>query len=100
MAPNSNLFDVEYQDGTVILIPLLNLGEFAMMDLHEEAEKILALCEQVGIHHVIIDFCKTDYLESTALDFLILLHQNWATIKGRWLAVSPTTNGNSWRRRG
>ncbi len=40
MDSTSSLFKIERQNDTMILMPLRNLGEFAMLELDKEAQRI------------------------------------------------------------
>jgi len=83
MDQQASLFEVERQDDTVILTPLRNLGEFAMDELHQEVDQILESCERSQVRNLLLDFEKTDYLQSTALGFLQRLHKRVIDRQGK-----------------
>ena len=90
MVKQWNLFEVERQDDTMILKPLRNLGEFVMLELQEETDLILESCKQDQVSKLLIDLCETDYLESTALGFLVALHKRVTENQGRMACCRPS----------
>lgn len=81
-SPSSCLFEVEIEDGTLILTPFTNLGEFDCVGFEQEVDRVLHLLETTGSRAVVIDFHRTDYCGSTALGFLIELRKRVRSQRG------------------
>jgi anti-anti-sigma factor len=69
----ANVFAVEQEGDTLILIPPADLGESSGDRIADGASRILARLSDGRIKNVVVDFCMTDYFGSTALSVFIRL---------------------------
>ncbi len=76
----ANILEVKREGETVIVIPLANLGELAYPQIMAGAKEVLELLNRTPAENVVMDFCKTDYCGSTALDFFVKL---WVGVRKR-----------------
>jgi anti-anti-sigma factor len=76
----AGIFEIEQQNDTIIVVPLVDLGELDYQRIEAGASEILELLNGTGIKYVILDFGKTDYYGSTALGFFLKL---WKTARIR-----------------
>jgi anti-anti-sigma factor len=76
------IFDIEQQDATLIVTPLVNLRELDFQRIEEGARKVLDLLNGPGVKNVVLDFHKTDYYGSTALGFFLKLLKRVRTQNG------------------
>jgi anti-sigma B factor antagonist len=67
------IFEIERQDDTIIVTPLLDLNEFEFQRIDAGAGTILRLLEDAPVKNVVLDFHRVDYFGSTALGFFIKL---------------------------
>jgi anti-anti-sigma factor len=79
----SDIFEIEVQDNTIIVVPVVDLRELDYERIDSGAKRILDLLNGAGIKNVILDFCKTDYYGSTALAFFVKLLQKVRSRNGR-----------------
>jgi anti-anti-sigma factor len=77
---SGGLFDIEREGDTLIVTPQANLRELAYPEIEEGAREVLALLESGAARNVIMDFHRTDYYGSSALEFFIRL---WKRVRGR-----------------
>src|SRR4249920_2005954 len=80
IATAGEIFGIEQQDETIIVVPALDLRELDYQWIEESARKIFDLLNGTGIKNVVLDFHKTDYYGSTALGFLLKL---WKRVRQR-----------------
>jgi anti-anti-sigma factor len=74
------IFEVEQEDDTIIVIPVMDLREMDYQRIEAEAREILELLNDTAIMNVIVDFGKTDYFGSTALGVFL---NRWRAVRGR-----------------
>ena len=79
----SMIFDIEQQDATLIVIPLVDLRELDFYRIEAGAKEIMERLNGKGIKDVVLDFHKTDYYGSTALGFFLKLWKRVRMLKGR-----------------
>ncbi len=80
-------FQIEQQDDTVILIPLVDLGELEYERIQTDAQTVFQRLAKAHAKNVVVDFCKTDYYGSTALGFFVRLWKR-AKTQGGHMAFS------------
>ena len=73
MNPPTNLFEMEYQDDTIILIAKADLSEFEFEALEAEATQAVSLLSSGKHKNIVIDLSETDYCGSTALGLFLKL---------------------------
>jgi anti-anti-sigma factor len=79
--PLADVFQVERNTDTVILIPAVNLSE---LEYDEAAmQQVYILFNDESIKNLIIDFHRCDYFGSTALGFFVRLWKKIQERKGR-----------------
>ena len=83
MALVTRLFQIEREEHVIVLTPEPHPLEFAMRDLQEEMDEILASCEDYHIWKLLIDCPPNERFESMALGFLVSLHMKVAEKGGR-----------------
>jgi anti-anti-sigma factor len=76
--PRPALFEIEREGGTIIVTPVVNLGELEDMDLN--AEEVVEVLSDLSIKNLVMDFHKTDYFGSTALGLFVKL---WKMVTAR-----------------
>jgi anti-anti-sigma factor len=76
----AGIFEIEQQNDTMIVVPLVDLRELNYQRIEAGTKEILELLNGTGIKYVILDFGKTDYYGSTALGFFLKL---WKTVRDR-----------------
>ena len=69
----SGLFQVEDEQGTLVITPLLDMGEFNCDQIRDEGSALLRQVDGLPGNNIIIDFCKTDYFGSDALGLFVHL---------------------------
>src|SRR5579864_8400507 len=79
-ASAAEIFEIQQQNDTVIVVPTVDLRELEYQRIDTGASRVLALLNGTGIKNVIFDFSKTDYYGSTALCFFLKL---WKRIRMR-----------------
>ena len=79
----ANVFEIERQGDTVIVTPVMNLGEFAFHEVESEAATVLSLLDKGDVKNVVLDFHRTDHYGSTALGFFIKLLKRVRSLNGR-----------------
>jgi anti-anti-sigma factor len=77
------IFDIELQDATLIVTPLVDLRELDFQRIEAGAREILDRLNRIGTKHVVLDFHKTDYYGSTALGFFVKLLKRIRSQHGR-----------------
>ena len=77
------LFDIEQQDATLIVTPLLDLRERDFQRIERGAREILERLNGTGLKNVVLDFHRTDYYGSTALAFFVKLWKLVRRLNGR-----------------
>jgi anti-anti-sigma factor len=78
--PLASIWEIEQEGDTVIVIPLDDLGELACSQIVAGAKEVLELLDRTPAKNVVMDFCKTDYCGSTALEFFVKL---WVGVSKR-----------------
>jgi anti-anti-sigma factor len=85
------IFEIEQQGETIIVVPTLDLRELDYQWIEEGARKIFGLLNGTGVKNVVLDFHKTDYYGSTALGFFMKLWKRVRMRNGR-LAFCNVSN--------
>jgi anti-anti-sigma factor len=80
---SSDLFDLEQQGDTVIIVPAIDMREFEYQRILSEAKQVFELIESGRIKNVVMDFARTDYYGSTALGFFLKLWKRVTSRGGR-----------------
>ena len=81
----SGLFQVEDEQGTLVITPLLDMGEFNCDQIREEGSALLRQVDGLPGNNILIDFRKTDYFGSDALGLFVHLWRK-ATERGGRIA--------------
>jgi anti-anti-sigma factor len=76
----ARIFEIEQQNDTIVVVPVVNLRELEYRRIEAGAKEILELLDGTGIKNVVLDFGKTDYYGSTALGFFLKL---WKRVRRR-----------------
>jgi anti-anti-sigma factor len=79
-ASTQEIFEIEQEGDTIIVIPSVDLRELAYQRIEAGARRILELLNGTRIRNVVLDFHKTDYYGSTALGFFVNL---WKRVRSR-----------------
>ena len=79
-ALTAGIFEIEQEDDTLIVVPVVDLREPDYQRIEAGAGEILELLNGIGIKNIILDFGKTNYYGSTALGFCLML---WNRVKVR-----------------
>jgi len=69
----AKVFEIERQDDTIIVTPVLDLNEFEFQRIEAGAGPVLRLLEDTHVKNVVVDFHRVDYFGSTALGFFLKL---------------------------
>jgi len=80
MATATGAFAVEREGHALIVTALMDLRELDYQEVEAGARDILHLLRSRTIKNVVLDFHKTDYYGSTALDFFVKL---WKRVRVR-----------------
>jgi anti-anti-sigma factor len=67
----AKVFEIERQEDTITVIPVLDLNEFEFQRIEAGAGPVLRLLEDTQVKNVVVDFHKVDYFSSTALAFFL-----------------------------
>jgi anti-anti-sigma factor len=79
-ASSSELFELEHEGDTVIVIPTVDMREFEYQRIQSGAKQVFDLVESGSAKNIVMDFSKTDYYGSTALGFFLKL---WTRVTSR-----------------
>jgi len=80
----TRLIEVEREGDTLVLTPQGDLRELDYLEFGEDPEEVLLLlAADPWIKNVVVDFDKTDYLGSTALEFFAQLGKEVRCRRGR-----------------
>ena len=77
------VFQIERQDDTIIVIPVLDLNEFEFQRIESGAGPVMRLLEDDHVKNVIVDFHRVDYFGSTALSFFFKIWKRVRTKNGQ-----------------
>jgi len=80
---SSGIFDIEQQNTTLIVTPLVDLRELDFHRIEAGAKDVLERLNGKAIKDVVLDFHKTDYYGSTALGFFVKLWKRVRMLNGR-----------------
>ena len=69
----TEIFEIEQQDDTIIVVPTVDLQELDYQRIEEGATRILDLLNGAGMKNVVMDLYRTEYYGSTALGFFLKL---------------------------
>jgi anti-anti-sigma factor len=75
-----DVFEIEQKDDTLIVVRAMDLRELDHQRIEKGAREILDRLNGTGIKNVILDFGKTDYYGSTAINFFLRL---WSMVRRR-----------------
>ena len=64
-------FRVEQQGDTLIVTPMINLGELEYARIERDGSVVLQRLEQAQARHVVVDCSQMDYCGSAALGFFV-----------------------------
>ena len=78
MGTVESIFQTEAAGDALILVPQSNLSELELLGFDDTARQVMELFHQRKAHHVILDFSKTTYYGSTALNFFVQL---WKSVR-------------------
>lgn len=84
-------FQIEQQDNTIVVKPLIDLGELEHDRIERDGKAVLDRLAATGVTNVVVDFDKTDYYGSAALGFFLRMWKR-ARMQGGHMAfcnVSP-----------
>ena len=73
-------FQIESAKDTVVVTPLIDLGELEYKRIERDGKTVLDWLEAARAKNVVVDFEKTDYYGSTALGFFVRL---WKRSRGQ-----------------
>jgi anti-anti-sigma factor len=79
-ASSSEMFELENEGDTIIVIPTVDMREFEYQRIQSGAKQVFDLVESGSAKNVVMDFSKTDYYGSTALGFFLKL---WTRVTSR-----------------
>jgi stage II sporulation protein AA (anti-sigma F factor antagonist) len=84
-------FQIEQQDDTVVVTPLIDLRELEYELIERDGKTVLDRLAAAHAKNVVVDFDKTDYYGSTALGFFVKLWKRSRTHGGHmaFCNVSP-----------
>ena len=91
-ASAGGIFEIEQGDGTIIVVPALDLRELDYQRIEEGAKTILELLDGTDIKNVVLDFHKTDYFGSTALGLFMKLWKRIISKNGRMAFCNVSDN--------
>ena len=66
-------FQIEQLDQTVVLTPLINLGELEYERIETDGQVALDRLATAHVKNIVVDLAKTDYYGSSALGFFVRL---------------------------
>jgi anti-sigma B factor antagonist len=71
-------FQIEYVGDTLVLSPLINLGELEYERIERDGQSVLDRIATAHCRNVVVDFSQTEYYGSTALGFFLRL---WSRLR-------------------
>jgi anti-anti-sigma factor len=77
------IFQIEWQDDTIIVIPVRDLNEFEFERIEAGAGPVMRFLEDDHVKNVIVDFHRVDYFGSTALSFFFKIWKRVRTKNGQ-----------------
>ena len=77
------VFDIEWTDGVMVIVPREDLRELEFQDIDAGAREVLGRFNARQVGNVVVDLERTDYCGSTALGFFVALHQAVVARHGR-----------------
>jgi len=80
LASSPGIFEIEQQNDTIIVVPVVNLRELEYQRIEEGARKVLDFLNSNGIKNVVLDLHKTDYYGSSALGIFMKF---WKRVRER-----------------
>jgi anti-anti-sigma factor len=94
VASAGGIFEIEQQNETIIVVPVVDLRELEWQRIEAGAKWILEVLNGPGIKNVILDFGKTDYYGSTALGFFMELWKRVTVRNGQMAFCNVSDHGN------
>ena len=90
-ALNREIFEIERLDDTVVLTPTENMGELHATAVSQGLQHIRHELSQGEFRHVVLNFERTDYFGSTALNEFIRLWKDVSSHEGQlvFCGLSP-----------
>ena len=82
-ASASEVFEIEKETDTIIVIPVVDLRELDYERIEKGAKAILELLNGAEIKNVVLDFHRTDYFGSTAIGLFMKVWKRVSSKKGR-----------------
>ncbi len=84
-------FKIETVNGTIVITPLENMGEFEYERIERDGKKALDWLSAGESKYVVVDMEKIDYYGSTALSFFVRLWKRLRAVGGHmaFCNVSP-----------
>jgi anti-anti-sigma factor len=80
-----NVFEIEREGNTLIVIPRVNISELAFEQIQAELDDIVDSFADPSTKNIILDFQHTDYYGSTALGWFVKLWKEVARRSGRMI---------------
>jgi stage II sporulation protein AA (anti-sigma F factor antagonist) len=93
IAAKPETFETERVDETMVVTPLVELGELNLQRMEEGTKTVLKLLENPAVVNVVMDFHKIDYYGSSALAFFIRLWNRVRNHKGRMALCNLSDHG-------
>ena len=90
----AGIFEIEQQNDTIIVVPVVDLRELKFQRIEAGASEILELLNGPGPKNVVLDFQKTDYYGSTALGFFVKLWKRVRIRNGRMAFCNVSDHEN------
>jgi anti-anti-sigma factor len=78
--PRIQIFSVERDGASLIVVPLRDLGSLSEFEIEEELKDLLGAVDAADAKQVIVDFDRVPYFGSTMISVLIKL---WKTSRAR-----------------
>lgn len=76
----SEVFKIEREGETLILTPLINLGELAYQQIESGAETIMDLLDRSAVKNVVLNVARIDYFGTTAIGFFLKI---WKRVRNQ-----------------
>jgi anti-anti-sigma factor len=77
------VLQVERTGNTLILMPLANIGPLDYRKFEDEAQSVLKILDANEARNVVVDFTKTDYFGSDAINVLLRIWKSVKRLGGR-----------------
>ena len=78
--PQSKLWQIEYENGLMVLVPLCDITSLAELEVQTELKDVLERLEHTDPPHMIVDFGHVNYFGSS---MLVAMHTIWRRIRER-----------------